>query len=236
LQAELNDPDLAFRRRIVYILVATGLHALPTLMDALETQPDSVAVYVVTMVAGNGPLGSIGAERAAEAVIVALQSDSPAVRREAASRLGTMGPDRALAWDALIEATRDAETDIQWLALDALNNIATEPGRHDLQWERFRFKPPPNVTAIPVGEFVRFHNGRTGPHQVVFQPGDHDQSALDALMNGMPDNTGLTGPVVDAHGAVYTVSFADVPPGTYRFTCGRHPSEAGRVHVVPSSF
>jgi len=70
---------------------------------------------------------------------------------------------------------------------------------------------------------------------VVFRSGDHDRESLAALMKGMPDNQGLTGALIADEGEVYQVSFADVPPGTYQYSCALHPTAVGRVHVVPSN-
>ena len=238
LSAELNDPDLDHRRLIVYVITTVGEPALPTLMQALETQPETLRVYVVTMIGGNATATSIGEERGANALSVALRNDMPEVRRAAAIWLGMMGHDRSVAWEALREATNDPEERVRIAASETYANLATGPDRNDIYFEAFadrRRRAWPAVTAIRSGEVIRFHNRSAGPHRVVFRSGDHDRESLAVLMKGMPDNQGLTGALIADEGEVYQVSFADVPPGTYQYSCALHPTAVGRVHVVPSN-
>ena len=99
---------------------------------------------------------------------------------------------------------------------------------------------PANVT-VKVGDAVQWVNVSGGPHNVSFWPDSipsGDQTQLDA---NMPNQTGtgvaqklgpLTGPLLVAVNDTYTVSFAGVKPGVYKYYCTPHLVEAMRGTVT----
>ena len=84
-----------------------------------------------------------------------------------------------------------------------------------------RFEPK-NIT-IKRGDVVRFVNVSGGPHNVAFDPSKIPAAGKDPLRAAMPNQTSqLTGPLVSAPNAAYTISFANVPAGTYPYFCSPH--------------
>jgi plastocyanin len=85
----------------------------------------------------------------------------------------------------------------------------------------FRFSPA-RIT-VKRGDQVKFVMASGGPHNVAFDPEKVPDAAERALSAGMPGQISpLAGPLLTAAGASYTVSFANVAPGTYPFYCMPH--------------
>ena len=86
----------------------------------------------------------------------------------------------------------------------------------------YRFDPA-NVT-VKAGDAIKFINVSGGPHNVAFDdatvPGDV-KSQLDANMPGTHMGP-LSGPLVSNPNEAYTVSFANIKPGSYDFHCTPH--------------
>jgi len=81
----------------------------------------------------------------------------------------------------------------------------------------------PAELTIKSGDVVRFHNKTGGPHNVDFWADSIPAGAQAALDAGMPDRIGpLSGPMLVEPNAVYTISFANVPPGVYKLYCLPH--------------
>lgn len=81
---------------------------------------------------------------------------------------------------------------------------------------------PDNIT-IKAGDVVRFHNKNGGPHNVQFFADSIPAGAATVLDANMPDRMGpLAGPLLAEPDAIYQVSFAGAPTGTYRGTCLPH--------------
>jgi plastocyanin len=84
-----------------------------------------------------------------------------------------------------------------------------------------RFEPK-NI-AINRGDVIRFVNVSGGPHNVAFDPSKIPAAGRAPLRAAMTGQTGqLTGPLVTAPNAAYTISFANVPAGTYPYFCTPH--------------
>lgn len=87
----------------------------------------------------------------------------------------------------------------------------------------YAFKPS-NVT-IKVGDAVKFVMVSGGPHNVTFDPQGIPAGSQATLQANMPTPMmPLTGPLLSADNATYTVSFAGAKPGSYRFYCLPHQS------------
>jgi plastocyanin len=96
---------------------------------------------------------------------------------------------------------------------------------HDIQMvgdaSGYRFNPP--TITIKRGDAVRWTNASGGPHNVTFWPDSIPADAQGQLTANMPNTTApLTGPLLLTPNQTYTVSFANVAAGTYKYFCTPH--------------
>jgi plastocyanin len=111
---------------------------------------------------------------------------------------------------------------------------------HDVNMvlEGTAYKYVPDQLTIRVGDAVNFHNVSGGPHNVQFWPDSIPAGAADALGAGMPDQMSpLAGPLLIDYtgpGALYTITFNNVPAGEYRFYCLPHLANnmVGKITVA----
>jgi plastocyanin len=89
---------------------------------------------------------------------------------------------------------------------------------------------PMNVT-VKVGDAVQWVNVSGGPHNVSFWPDSIPAGAQSQLEANMPAQTsagpaqklgGLVGPLLTTPNDTYTISFAGVKPGVYKYYCTPH--------------
>jgi len=81
----------------------------------------------------------------------------------------------------------------------------------------------PSELTIKVGDVVNFHNVSGGPHNVQFWTDSIPAGAAEKLGAGMPDQMSpLAAPLLVEPNATYTVTFAGVPVGDYKFYCLPH--------------
>ncbi|HVX41131.1 MAG TPA: plastocyanin/azurin family copper-binding protein [Gemmatimonadaceae bacterium] len=81
---------------------------------------------------------------------------------------------------------------------------------------------PANLT-IKVGDGIKFTVTSGPPHNVTFWSDSIPSGAAGQLGANMPNTTApLTGPLLMNPNDTYTVSFAGVPAGTYKFYCTPH--------------
>jgi plastocyanin len=81
----------------------------------------------------------------------------------------------------------------------------------------------PAELMIRPGDRVNFHNVSGGPHNVQFWPDSIPAGAAEPLGAGMPDQMApLAGPLLVEMPATYTITFANVPAGEYKFYCLPH--------------
>jgi plastocyanin len=81
----------------------------------------------------------------------------------------------------------------------------------------------PATLTIKRGDAVRWTNVSGGPHNVTFWPDSIPAGAQAQLSANMPGTTApLTGPLMLTPNQTYTVSFANVPAGTYKYYCTPH--------------
>ena len=84
-----------------------------------------------------------------------------------------------------------------------------------------RYDPSP--LTIKVGDTVKWINYSGGPHNIAFYPDSIPSGAADALNADMLNQMApLNGPLVTDSLGVYQVTFANVPPGTYKYYCIPH--------------
>ena len=99
---------------------------------------------------------------------------------------------------------------------------------------------PYNVT-VKVGDAVQWINVSGGPHNVSFWPDSVPAASQTQLDANMPNQSGsgpaqklgtLTGPLLVAANDTYTVSFAGVKPGVYKYFCTPHVATGMRGTVT----
>jgi plastocyanin len=84
-----------------------------------------------------------------------------------------------------------------------------------------RFEPK-NI-AINRGDVIKFMNVSGAPHNVAFDPSKVPVAGRAPLRAAMANQTSqLTGPLLTAPNAAYTISFANVPAGSYPYFCSPH--------------
>jgi len=85
------------------------------------------------------------------------------------------------------------------------------------------YRYDPASLTIKKGDGVRFTVVSTPPHNVTFWPDSIPSGASNALQANMPQTMApLTGPLLMNPNQSYTISFAGVPAGTYKFYCTPH--------------
>jgi len=85
----------------------------------------------------------------------------------------------------------------------------------------YRFEPAD--LTIKAGDGIKFTMVSGGPHNVAFDPATLAAPAKAALAANMPEQQGeLSGKMMLNAGETYTISFANVPAGTYEFYCTPH--------------
>jgi plastocyanin len=85
----------------------------------------------------------------------------------------------------------------------------------------YRFEPA--EITIKQGDGIRWEFVSMGPHNVAFDPAKVPANAKAQLSANMPNQMGeLSSPMMNAPGENYTISFANVPAGTYDYTCTPH--------------
>jgi plastocyanin len=85
-----------------------------------------------------------------------------------------------------------------------------------------RFEPA-SVTLKP-GDGIRFEVVSLPPHNVAFDAATLPEAAKAVFKTNMPEQTmgELAGKLLNNVGETYTLSFANVPPGTYEIICQPH--------------
>lgn len=102
---------------------------------------------------------------------------------------------------------------------------ATAGVTHDVDMTMVNGQPryvPDNLT-IKAGDVVRFENKEGGPHDVMFYADSIPAGAQAVLDANMTDKTAsLTSQMAVDPEQKISISFANAPAGTYRFTCQPH--------------
>ncbi len=85
----------------------------------------------------------------------------------------------------------------------------------------YRFEPA-NVT-VKAGGGIKFINVSGGPHNAAFDPAEVPADVRAQLSANMPNQMSeLAGPLLVNPNETYTISFANVKPGTYNYNCTPH--------------
>jgi len=85
----------------------------------------------------------------------------------------------------------------------------------------YRFEPA--ELTINAGDTVTFTVVTGGPHNVAFEAEQIPADAKEQLAANMPGQISpLAGPLLPKPGNSYTITFANMKPGTYSFFCMPH--------------
>lgn len=81
---------------------------------------------------------------------------------------------------------------------------------------------PANIT-VKAGDGIRWIMVSGAPHNVAFDPATVPAAAKSQLLANMPNQISeLSGPMMINPNETYTISFANVPTGTYNYHCTPH--------------
>ncbi len=102
--------------------------------------------------------------------------------------------------------------------------VAT-PATHEVRMinENGAYKYSPAKLMVKRGDSVKFVMVSGAPHNVAFETEGMPQAAQTSLDAAMTDQMQpFAGPLLMKEGQSYTISFANVPDGTYSFFCMPH--------------
>ena len=97
----------------------------------------------------------------------------------------------------------------------------THEVRMVLENNEYKFSPA-NIT-IKAGDGIRWTMVSGAPHNVAFDPATVPAAAKSQLMANMPNQISeLSGPMMINANETYSISFANIPAGTYNYFCTPH--------------
>ena len=95
----------------------------------------------------------------------------------------------------------------------------------------YRFDP--STINAKAGDSITFTNVAGGPHNVIFWADSIPAGTAAALQADMPKTTGpLMSPLFETDGETWTMSTANLKPGTYKFYCLPHAPLGMRGQLV----
>ena len=97
----------------------------------------------------------------------------------------------------------------------------------------YRFEP--TALTIKAGDGIRFDFVSGGPHNVAFDAAQFasNPAAKAALVANMTEQIAeLSGKMLNAVGEAYTLSFGNVPPGTYEANCTPHLAMGMKMQIT----
>ncbi|MGI8618481.1 MAG: plastocyanin/azurin family copper-binding protein [Gemmatimonadaceae bacterium] len=90
-------------------------------------------------------------------------------------------------------------------------------------FENNEYKFSPANLTVNAGDGIRWIMVSGAPHNVAFDPATVPASAKSQLSANMPNQISeLSGPMMINANEAYTISFANVPAGTYNYFCTPH--------------
>ena len=98
------------------------------------------------------------------------------------------------------------------------------------------YKFDPAEITIKAGDGIRWTMVAGGPHNVAFDPATTPAAAKTVLAANMPEQMSeLMGKNLLNPNETYTISFANMPPGTYDYNCTPHLAMGmkGKITVTP---
>ena len=95
----------------------------------------------------------------------------------------------------------------------------------------YRFEP--SSITIKAGDGIKFTNVSGGPHNIAFDPSQIPADVQKQLNANMPNTTSpLTGPLLTQPNETYTISFANIKPGTYEGHCVPHLALGMKISIT----
>jgi len=95
----------------------------------------------------------------------------------------------------------------------------------------YRFEPA--QVTVKAGDGIKFINVSGGPHNIAFDPANVPADAKGQLSANMPNQMSeLSGPLLTNPNEAYTVSFANVKPGTYPGHCTPHQAMGMKIDIT----
>jgi plastocyanin len=95
------------------------------------------------------------------------------------------------------------------------------------------YKFEPATLTIKQGDAVRWTVASGPPHNVTFWPDSIPQGSASQLQANMPNTmSALSGPLDATVGGTYTISFAGVPAGTYKYYCTPHLAMGMKAQIT----
>jgi len=90
-------------------------------------------------------------------------------------------------------------------------------------FENNEYKFVPANLTVKAGDGIRWIMVSGAPHNVAFDPATVPAAAKSQLLANMPNQISeLSGPMMINANETYTISFANVPAGTYNYFCTPH--------------
>jgi len=95
----------------------------------------------------------------------------------------------------------------------------------------YRFEP--SSITVKAGDGIKFTNVSGGPHNIAFDPSQIPADVQTQLNANMPNTTSpLTGPLLTQPNETYTISFANIKPGTYEGHCVPHLALGMKISIT----
>src|SRR4051812_46097327 len=95
----------------------------------------------------------------------------------------------------------------------------------------YRFEPA--QVTVKAGDGIKFTNVTGGPHNIAFDPAAVPADAKAQLSANMPNQMSeLSGPLLTTPNEAYTISFANVKPGTYEGHCTPHQAMGMKIAIT----
>ena len=95
----------------------------------------------------------------------------------------------------------------------------------------YRFDPA--QVTVKAGDGIKFINVSGGPHNIAFDPAQVPADAKAQLSANMPNQMAeLSSPLLTNPNETYTISFANVKPGTYQGHCTPHQAMGMNIAIT----
>lgn len=95
----------------------------------------------------------------------------------------------------------------------------------------YRYEPA--EITVKAGDGIKFVNVKGGPHNIAFDEATFPAAAKAQMSANMPESNGsLSGKMLVTDGEAYTVSFGNVPAGTYEGVCTPHAAMNMKIKIT----
>ena len=95
----------------------------------------------------------------------------------------------------------------------------------------YRYEPA--EITVKAGDGIKFVNAKGGPHNIAFDEAAFPAAAKAQMSANMPEAAGsLSGKMLVADGESYTISFGNIPAGTYEGVCTPHSAMNMKIKIT----